>query len=734
MAGAITLGAAVSDRADSGVLAAATDLNPYTLLAWVRFTTFTNNRDIWSKGANIKALRLIGTAGDLQGVHVRATTNCLSVTTSAPLALNTWCFVAMVFDATASAGNVVKIYSGRVGVNATAATMSPSEGSGTFTTDAGLGSTWGNNNFMKTAAMQGDLAYGAHFRGAMALSDIIAWQNKPRQVVNGFVAVDFKHFGVDGADAIDYAGNANGTVTGATQSNGPALTSAIDANIALVSLFGGNTNLFSIKDARLNILADRSAHRDAIGTVGGRAAGITATQATASKRPTIVGEGLVFDGVDDILISGRDTRLVYDAATALTCLAIYKTTGNGPVCGAGSDPTNATLFPQGYLQTAAGRHGALFNPSGGGGTGSVAPDSALAWNDGLIRLAYVGRAARTPATANGDDGWHYDLIGRQAAAFVKNTQATTVAGGLKECFGGYGTAFVAGTLYWQAWAAVELTPAMIAGFKAFAIAEFGASVEVFVQGSLAMHSHSLGAGTQTTNPLTPSMGSGTTSWPYLVVNTTTPRGQLAAKIGLTDVHQYNVSVGGRTAPNGTAKFPHELAAIFDGLRAGPNVLVAEWITNDERVTQTSLAQLKLDMQAYYATCAAAGVTLVMLTAPGYGSGLGGAPNGCYAASTGTALSSEGVILVAMNAELRANRALYCDRLIDVAADSRFDPVARACANLTYFNSDQTHPTDAGQAAFASIVNSDFDVNGYFWPPIVKFLPEGLGLSSLAGLH
>lgn len=733
MAGALTFGAAVSDRADSGVLSAAQDLNPYTLLTWVRPTTFTKDRVIWSKGANIKALRLSNTAGDLQGVHTRATAHCLSVTTSAPLALNTWCFVALVFDATASAGNLVKIFSGRVGVNATAATMAPNEGSGAFNTDAAKACTWGNNAVAISAALQGQIAYGAHFPGAMSLSDIISWQNRPRQVVNNFVAVDFKRFGVDGADAIDYAGNANGTVVGATQSTGPAVASVIDANAALVAQFGGNANLFSIKDARLNILANRSLHRDAIGAVGGRAAGITASQATAGKRPTIVGEGLVFDGVDDILVSGQDSRLAYDAVASLTCLAIYKTTGNGPVCGAGADPTNALLFPQGYLQTAGGKHGALFNPASAG-TGSVAPDSGLAWNDGLIRAAYVGRIARVAGTVNGDDGWHYDLIGRQSATFVKNTQATTVGGGLKECFGGYGSAFVAGTLYWQAWAAVELTPAMIVAFKTFAVAEFGASVEVIAQGSLAMHSHSLGAGTQTTNPLTQSMGSGTTSWPFLVVNTTTSRGKLATRIGLTDVHQYNVGVGGRTAPVGTVKFAHEIAAMFDGLRPGPNVLIAMWITNDERLTQTTLAQLKLDMAAYYATCAAAGVTLVMLTAPGYGSGLGGAPNGCYAAPTGTALSSEGVTLVAMNAELRANPALYCDRLIDVAADSRFDPVTRACANGTFFNSDQTHPTDAGQAAIASIVNADFDVNGYFWPSVKAILPEALGLSSLAGIR
>jgi len=733
MAGALVLGAAVSDRADSGVLAAAADLNPYTLLVWVKPTTFTKDRVLWSKGANVKALRLSNTTGDLQGVQLRAAGHCLSVTTSAPLALNTWCFVAMVFDSTAGAGNLVRIYSGRVGVNATAATMAPNEGSGAFTSDAGKGSTWGNNNVALTAALQGQIAYGAHFPGAMPLADIVSWQNKPRQVVNGMVAVDFKHFGVNGADAIDYAGNANGAVVGATQGTGPAVTSAIDANVALVAQFGGNANLFSIKDARLNILADRSAHRDAIGAVGGRAAGITATQATTTRRPAIGGEGLVFDGVDDMLASGQDARLVFDAATSFTCLAIYKATSDGPVCGAGVNPADASFFPQAFLRTSAGRHGGFYDPASAG-TGAVAPDSALAWNDGLIRAAYVGRAARAAGVVNGDDGWHYDLVGRQASCFVKNTPATTVAGGLKESFGGYGTAFFAGTLYWQGWAAVELTPAMIAAFKAFAIAEFGATVEAFTQGAFAVHTHSLGAATQTTNQLTPTIGSGTTSWPYLVVNTNTARGQLAAKIGLTDVHQYNVSVGGRTAPNGMAKFPHELAQIFDGLRSGRNVLVAMWITNDERVTQTSLAQLKLDMAAYYAVCAAAGVTLVMLTAPGYGSGLGGAPNGCYAAPTGTALSSEGTILVAMNAELRANRALYCDRLIDVAADGRFDPVTRACANPVFFNSDQTHPTDAGQIALASIVNADFDVNGYFWPAITPLLPDALGLSSLAGLH
>lgn len=64
------------------------------------------------------------------------------------------------------------------------------------------------------------------------------------------------------------------------------------------------------------------------------------------------------------------------------------------------------------------------------------------------------------------------------------------------------------------------------------------------------------------------------------------------------------------------------------------------------------------------------------------------------------LSVSNVTRATVNANLRANWPTFCDGLIDLAADTTMGQDGQN-TNLTYYNADQIHPTDAGNAIIAS---------------------------------
>lgn len=222
--GALTFGAATSDNA-TGASQAALTLDPFTILVWVFVTTLTNQRVIWSNTGTTtgnRLFRLSGTTGDVQLAVVRATTNTLYTTNNTPLsATSTWVFLAATFNSAGAAGQIVNIYKGTLGTLATECTYTaPTDGAGAVAAYSGGGTPrWGNGN-SGTVAIQGRECVSAAFGTEMSQADIQSWQREPRNSVAGVTAVEFKRFGKDGADGIDYTGNGNSTVTGATQSDG----------------------------------------------------------------------------------------------------------------------------------------------------------------------------------------------------------------------------------------------------------------------------------------------------------------------------------------------------------------------------------------------------------------------------------------------------------------------------------------------------------------------------------
>lgn len=214
---ALTFGALTSDTVSVGSGASLDNLDPWTMLAWVYPTTFTAGRIILQKGqlgTNTRKLMSVQASGALQGFADRASVDCNYVSTSAQMALNTWCFVAVSYNSASTP--VIQMYSGRLGVAAAAvASFSTStNGSGATQADAAENMHIGNSP-VGNVAFQGRIAVAAYVNAELSLGQILDWQFRPRVVPS---TKGFWILGHDGASAVpDLSGNGNaGAITGAT--------------------------------------------------------------------------------------------------------------------------------------------------------------------------------------------------------------------------------------------------------------------------------------------------------------------------------------------------------------------------------------------------------------------------------------------------------------------------------------------------------------------------------------
>jgi hypothetical protein len=712
-AGALTFGAATTDKVDIGVVAALDNLDPFTVLVWSRPTTFTSNRVLWSKGSNTKVLRLSGTAGDVQGAVIRASSSGYT-TNNAPLALNTKCFLAFTFSSAAAAGEIINIFSGRVGVNATECTYGTvTDGSGAVTSEAGVTSAWGNNASVSSSAWQGDIYYGAVFAGILSLADIISWQNNPRQVVGSNVALEFKAFGLYGADAIDFSGKANGTVTGATQTalGGLGITTPIDDVQALVTAAGGNTQAWHVSNSRLN--ASVSAWKDALGANNGRAAGLTYAQATGAAQPTFANDRLVFDGTKTMALAAQDSRLAYDGSAPLYAYAIVKAT-SGPILSIAQDPTSTAVTPYAGLQVnAGGKFGGIVKPAAAG-TAEFQPDSGTAANDGVIRIIGIGKGTRSSGTSE-DEAWRFQLRGQLQCQHEQCSVATTVAGGLKSAIGQLGAAKGVFEICAIVLLAADPSPTFLAALETYALT-FGALAETSKTGRAIVIGDSNCVGTATTDRLTALIGSGTKSWPYIFSNDiTNSRGKTLVQenFDANDLHKINVSHGGNNIDDLLAALPRTMGPNADGRNTSSSYVIVWAIGGSVLLSHQTLAQLKTKFATLKTTINGYGYKLYLATVTDGGT-LGASTFGLYnATSPSTVKSTEGQAAFDFDAELRSNPTPYCDGVIDMDGLTQVAPFNRACDNVTYFNADKVHHLDAATALDGPYIRQQF--NAIVWP-------------------
>lgn len=228
MPGALVFGAATSDRVNMGSAADIDNLTAHTVIGWFYPTALTSGRFLFSKAdfgqpagqRGGMTIRLSGTTGNLEAVWDR-TGVVQYITNDTPLsALNKWYCVMLTADQ--GQAQPLRIYTGDLATMLAERTYGTANaGSGTFGTDDTLNFMVGNHPTGFTSAFQGRIGMIALFGSVLSLANAQSWQREPRLTLPGGVtALRFTRLGKDGADAIEYSGAANGTVTGATQGNG----------------------------------------------------------------------------------------------------------------------------------------------------------------------------------------------------------------------------------------------------------------------------------------------------------------------------------------------------------------------------------------------------------------------------------------------------------------------------------------------------------------------------------
>ncbi len=224
---ALTFGAATSDRVDCGVIAAVATPTTWTWYGWVYLTTVTAGRRLFSNSDSSSPfggidLR-INASALLRADVARVTTDSQYIASNRALATNTWTFVAVTYDSGAAAGELFNIYTGTLtgaAVECTYGTVT--DGSGALDVSTAPFCLYGSPLAGGSVALQGRGGVSALFDRAMPLGEILSHQFDPRVAAG---CVGFWRLGDQGTGTqTDYSGSNNhGTVSGATQVDGPPL-------------------------------------------------------------------------------------------------------------------------------------------------------------------------------------------------------------------------------------------------------------------------------------------------------------------------------------------------------------------------------------------------------------------------------------------------------------------------------------------------------------------------------
>lgn len=248
-----------------------------TWLGWVYMTGSIDNLHVFTMdgptfGTRAGLLLLLdGTTGDIRAIVRRATTDADYVTNSAPIAASTWTFVAVVYDASAGAGEIINVYTGDLSTIATEESYgTATDGSGTATADASNNKWIGNLQRADTFEFDGRIARFGYYSNAMTLKEVQMLQFAPTRTWNTGANCRLLCDYYDTNTVHDLSGNANnGTVTGATAA----------VHVPLMVPFGSDDyNIYEIAAAGGRIMSSLTgsgglAH---LGGIAGRGGGLAA--------------------------------------------------------------------------------------------------------------------------------------------------------------------------------------------------------------------------------------------------------------------------------------------------------------------------------------------------------------------------------------------------------------------------------------------------------------------------
>lgn len=509
-----------------------------------------------------------------------------------------------------------------------------------------------------------------------------------------------------------------------------AQAAAVSANATLVAATGTDSAWPAIYDRRMNttVISSLVSAWEDVRFGSATTNGPQLAQATAGSRPGF--SGTWGAGTELVTLSSASTQHLTSAATsalqlapttALYAVAIYEATGTGPIAGAAADPTSSTTYPYALLQGGGSNHKGDFAPEGVT-TGRIQPDSGVAFADTTARLAAIGHSIPVANNSASDVVWRYWFGGRQVRRHHGVTTAT--AGNLKISVGRIGSTYGNGKLHWLGFTTQDLTATQWQALLAFASAQFGATADTSKRNTLVFVGDSLEYGSQSTDPMTAAVASGTKTPSYVCANTNSgARGTLATQgLDVGDVHAYDYGVSGRTLQVIVDEFAREVAPNIDGQRTGPKVLWIRGIGNYVQNSNATIAQLRTVATTLYSTALAAGFTeVVWETELDRGAGSNGTnanATGWYVDNTWAALSANGTVVTTFNGDLRTSLATYGTRMNDMEANAAFTinrAVSRAMLDATYYNADKTHLTDVGYALVGTTRKTFLDSNDtVFW--------------------
>lgn len=210
---AITLGGASTDKISHGTDASVDNLQAFSMLLWLRCTTTTNSRRLWTKGTQ-KSLAFTGNAGRLQLTITRTSSLTYTGASSAAgeLPTTTWQCVATCFDAAQTPA--AHIYIGGLTTTLTELSYSTqSDGSGAATNDASNPLVVGNITG-GSGAFQGDVALALFWGRMLPLAELRSLQFDPRPTSGCLL---YSVYGWNGLGTQpDWSGHSQnaGTVTG----------------------------------------------------------------------------------------------------------------------------------------------------------------------------------------------------------------------------------------------------------------------------------------------------------------------------------------------------------------------------------------------------------------------------------------------------------------------------------------------------------------------------------------
>jgi hypothetical protein len=192
--------------------------------AWIYPTSKKNSRFVTAMTDDFSEAFFLndseaGTEPNLRVYCTRATTD-LTYQSTTTLPLNEWAFIAYTLDTGASAGNLVKMYTGSLTATVTEVSyqVSPQDGAGAFNSRNGelrIGNRYSTPRNLDPEARIAVLGMISGRASAVTVGELATLQWHPRKVEN---TTHLMWLGLHTAtSAIDYSGNAsNGTVTGTT--------------------------------------------------------------------------------------------------------------------------------------------------------------------------------------------------------------------------------------------------------------------------------------------------------------------------------------------------------------------------------------------------------------------------------------------------------------------------------------------------------------------------------------